>query len=286
MVLQTPLTVIDSQLQVIGFNAFFNDLENIDQVEASLYRGEPLSNSTLLSSDHVAQCKRCINRILSANKLATQQVSVILVGTANELVDAAIKELQLTFQYESDLTDALQRSELIIKTDNVAVMIISAALPTDIKNVETSTISFDNEFEGYAKLQGAACLLLCSESFAQNNNSVVYSKINSVASGAIENIESVIETALTSAGINANNKITTLEVSASSDNSLNNIEQQALINSYNNVYSQGNKFEEDQLERDNHRLSTALSCQKSALGENGALSELMSVIYSIISYNF
>ena len=279
MALQNPLSVsldiMDTPLKVIGFNAIFNDLENIDQVEANLYRGLPLTNSTLLTADYSDLCKQCANLVIQANNLSAQQIAVVVVDNNSQVIEAA-KQAHFSYEHVDHLAQALHRSSQIIKTEDVAVLIICASLPTQINNIDKSTISFDSEFESYATLQGAACLLLCAESFVKTNNSIVYSTINNVVSGEPSDIETVIEASLKGAAVNSTNKVNTLEVSASADNAINSLEQQALINTYNKIYADPNAHNKS-------ALSTAISCHKSVLGDCALLSEIMGLIHSIIS---
>jgi len=271
MPLASSLQVINSSLAVIGFNAIFNDLDNIDQVEACLYRGEVLMDSLALQLSYSDLCKRCANLVVEKNNLTAKQIAVIVVQQnlgSDHIIEGA-EQAHFSYQRVSDVTQALQLSEQIIAAHDVAVLIISAALPDEINNTNNATISFDTDFENYAQLQGAACLLLSNESFVKANNSVCYGTINNVTTGAHSDINNIIQTSLTATAITAKD-ICSLEVTASADNHLNELEQQSLLNSY----SQSAGFE---------TCTTAISCQKSVLGENEAVSELMGLIYSVIS---
>ena len=143
-------------------------------------------------------------------------------------------------------------------------MILSASIANDINNVTHASISFDADFNAYAQLQGVACLLLCNENFAQQHNSVCYANIECLVTGKHGDIDSIINTALSDIAIA---DINSLEVSACADPHLNALEQNALLNAYTNA----------------NKLTTALSCQKSVLGDNGCLSDLMSLIHSVIA---
>ncbi|GLS91008.1 hypothetical protein GCM10007916_20760 [Psychromonas marina] len=271
MPLASSLQVMNSSLAVIGFNAIFNDLDNIDQVEACLYRGEVLTDSLALQLSYSDLCKRCANLVVEKNNLTAKQIAVIVVqqNLGSDYIIEGADQAHFSYQRVSDLTQALQLSEQILAAENVAVLIISAALPDEINNTNNATISFDTDFAGYAQLQGAACLLLSSESFVKANNSVRYATINNVTTGAHSDINNIIQTSLTATAITAKD-ICSLEVTASADNYLNELEQQSLLNSY----SQSADFE---------TCTTAISCQKSVLGENETVSELMGLIYSVIS---
>ena len=283
MVAQSPLQLIESPLAVIGFNAIFNDLENIDQVEASLYRGESLTASSPITASFSDLCKQCANRVLESNNLTAKQIAVIVVNAnssnannsevAKELIEGAVEGSEHAhFSYETvtHLAEALICSEQIIKNNpHIAVLIITASLDTKTNNVSKATISFDEGFDGYASLQGAACLLLSSEFFVQENNSVCYSTITNVTTGEHADIEAIIAQSLKSTLLSGE-EINALEVSACINNQLNELEQKALIKAYS-AFNGGKK------------LTTAISCQKSVLGDNGALSELMGLIHTVIS---
>ena len=123
---QSTLKVIESPLAVIGFNALFNGLANIDQVEASLYRGEPLTGANLLTASYSDLCKRCTNVVVEANNLTAQQIAVVVVDAVNksaELIEGAALA-HFSYEHVAQLSDALQRAQQIINSDDVAVLII------------------------------------------------------------------------------------------------------------------------------------------------------------------
>ncbi|MEI6897597.1 MAG: PfaB family protein [Psychromonas sp.] len=260
------LQVIDTKLAVIGFNAIFNGLNNIDEVEASLYRGLPLSSTERLSDSETELIEKCVIPVLQANNLRAQQVALLVV---NDAVKTNISDGYLSQQSVSHLGEALHCAELMIKSENIAVLIVSASLPTQINNVSHATISFDESFRDYARLQGAACLLLTSESFVTQHNSVRYATINHISRGEQSEIDDIIDSAL-NAPASVGRAINALEVSACVNAPLNLLEQQALMKSYGRINGQ-------------KTLTTAISCQKSVLGDNGVLSQLMSLIHSVIS---
>lgn len=244
------LQVMESPLGVIGFNAVFNALNNIDEVEACLYQGLPLHATKRLNLSEQALVEQCITPVLQANNLSVEQVALLTVGD-NDVIS---------------LSDALFKAASLIAAENIAVLIVCTHLPEQINHVTRASISFDESFSAYAQLQGGGCLLLSSASFARQHNSVVYANIEHISHGPLDKIETIIDSALTAAG----REINALEVSACQAPWLNEIEQQALINSYDRA--QGAK-----------KLTTAISCQKSVLGDNGLLSALMGLIHSVIS---
>jgi len=270
MVSDFSLNKIESPLVVIGFNAIFNDLNNIDQVEASLYRGESLTESSPIKANFSELCKQCANLVVESNNLTAQQIAVIVINDNNNEVIEGAEQAHFSYETVTHLNDALTRSEQIINSEtDVAVLIISASLLSETNNVSQASISFDASFTGYSSLQGAACLLLSSEFFAQKNSSVIYSTITNVFSGAHGDIETIIEQSLKSASLSSE-EVSSLEVSACVNNQLSVVEQKALIK----AYSASSGFK---------KLTTAISCQKSVLGDNGTLSELMGLIHSVIS---
>ncbi|WP_022941397.1 PfaB family protein [Psychromonas hadalis] len=252
--------VINQPLDVIGFNAIFNDLDNIDQVESALYRGEVLTASSALTHSYAELCKKCVNLVVEANNLTAKQIAVLIVGDNASAIEGA----HFSVETVNSISDAFNRAEQITKQSDIAVLIISASLPESIVNSEKSTISFDAGFESYAQLQGVACLLVASKVFVHANNSVCYATIDNMVTGS--DAQAVIAHSLQHAGLRAS-EITTLEVSACADAVLNQQEQQALLNAYTN----------------DKTLTTAISCHKSVLGENGRLSELMAIIHSVIA---
>ncbi|PKF61151.1 PfaB family protein [Psychromonas sp. psych-6C06] len=260
-------------LSVIGFNAIYNDLHSIDHVEASLYYGDALSNSTPLTGSYSELCKRCATPVLLANQLSAKQVAVLVVQE-KESVEQTEGATQAHFSYESvhSLSDALLRSEQIICCDDVAVLIISASLNTAVTNVDNASISFDSSFNGYASLQGSSCLLLSSAKFAQQQQSYVYASINNSCTSTHANMATVIKDSLNKAGLTGD-QISGVEVSSCINKQLCDFEQQALLTAYS--------------ESCNHTpcktLTTAVSCHKSVLGEAGMVSQLMGLIHTVIA---
>ena len=264
MALAPTFTMLTSPISVIGFNAIFNDLDDIDQVEASLYRGEPLTISRPISDSYSDLCKRCASLVVKTNNLLTKQLAVIVVSdNPSEVIEGA-ECTYFSYEQLNHLNDALKRSDEIISTNDVAVLVISANLSNSVVNTQKSTIRFDAEYTDYAHLQGAGCLLLANESFVQKNSCECYATIKRIVTGDLSDIEAIIDSALDDL---LPTDITSLEVSACADRALNILEQKALLTTY----------------KCDKKLTTAISCQKSVLGENGVLSELMGLIHSVIS---
>jgi len=277
MPLPATIQTSHSALAVIGFNALFNDLADIDQVEASLYRGAPLTNNTPLAPHDAVQ--RCLNLVLNANTLNLNQIALIVVGDALSYEPSVIadRDRYASYQQEAQLSEALLCSAQLSQ-QSLAVLIVSASLPTDVLNHGSATISFEQHFEAYAQLQGVACLLLCSDDFAKQHHSVYYGRLEGIASGRHDNdltqLQAIIAKVINTNTLSETHKITTLEVSSCADTALNQLEQQALINSYQHLYAQVGGEQ---------TLTTAISCHKSVLGENGVLSQLMGLIHALIA---
>jgi PfaB family protein len=271
------LQVINSTLQVIGINAVFNVADNIvdsllcdiDNVENYLYRGERLKAGGI--DQHAKQLSnKCTDVVLNANNLTRQQVALISIDKTE--TDAS--ESYVSINQVKHLSDALILSQQIITKTNVPVLIISSSSTlanNDSSNKESNkaTISFDNAFESYHSLQGAGCVLLCSKAYARAHHSALYASIDKVSTGSQDHINEVINAALADIDLAS---INILEVSAHANSELSLLEQQAILSAYC-----GDKNDADK------KLTTAISCQKSVLGENGCLSELMGLMHSVIS---
>ena len=112
------LHAFNTPLSVIGFNAIFNDLDNIDQVEASLYRGDALTASRPLEGSYSDLCQRCANLVFEINHLTAKQVAVIVVNDDAESLSQIIEgaeQAHFSYQHVAHVNDALQRSHDIIK---------------------------------------------------------------------------------------------------------------------------------------------------------------------------
>ena len=270
------LQVIESPLKVIGFNAVFNSidtaLQDIDQVETCLYRGEAVNSEItkpFTKNEAFTAYKNCIDLVLTANNLLLPQVVVVFITEHDDVEQAdRLNEFANTLDVEQLQVKSLSEALLItqqLSTDQPVLIFSASLVNVDLATKQqSSTMSFDRAFEAYTSLEGVACILLCSEHYADTNNCVLYASIDKVCTGDHQQIDSVINSAL--AGIDVTH-INTLEVTASAQADLISLEQAALLKAYSNQ----------------KQLQTAISCQKSVLGENGCLSQLLSLIHSVIS---
>lgn len=278
---------LNAKLTVIGLDAQFAGLDNIDYVESALYKGDLHKAdlhrldgqnvaALLRQSDYASLCTGSAARVLAANKLTAQQVAVIIISDCGERFADAEQQYFSCIKVDN-LGAALIQSEKLISEFNVAVLIIAANTDADssIKQ-DKASISFADDFSGYAQHNGVVCLLLSSLDFAEVHSCHRYATVHSVAcSGNTEgqmvangdsegNMVEAIEHSLR-AGQLSPNMISSVEVSALSAPKLCAVETEALLS----AYSHGQK------------LTTAISCSKSVLGENGCLSQLLGLLNSV-----
>jgi PfaB family protein len=265
----------NSKLAIIGIDAQFEGLDNIDYVESALYKGDlhkgdmykafrhRLDGQDVGQSDYSTLCAESAARVVAANKLTVQQVAVIIISDADESFAAA--------EYFScikvnNLGAALIQSEKLISEFNIAVLIIAANLSADpsIKQ-DQATISFADDFSGYGQHNGVVCLLLSGLDFAAAHGCYSYATLHSAACGGdTDKMFDTIARSLRAAKVSTE-MISSVEVSALSDPALCALETEALLA----AYSRGQK------------LNTAISCSKSVLGENGSLSQLLGLLNSV-----
>ncbi|PKH01223.1 PfaB family protein [Psychromonas sp. MB-3u-54] len=279
------LDSLNNQLAIIGIDAQFEGLPDIDYVESALYKGEVYKGDThkaclhrvdgqdldplLEQSDYSTLCKDSAARVVAANKLSAQQVAVIIVSDAGEPF-AAVEQEYFSCSTVNNLGAALIRSEKLIVEFNVAVLIIAAKSNADpnIKQDQAS-ISFNDDFSGYAQHNGVVSILLSAADFAAAHGCYRYATLHSAACSADTlntegEMRATIERSLRAAKVSTG-MIDSVEVSALSDPALCILETKALLS----AYSHGQK------------LSTAISCSKSVLGENKSLSQLLGLLNSV-----
>jgi PfaB family protein len=281
---------LNRQLAIIGIDAQFEGLPNIDYVESALYKGELHKGEVykadthkaclhrvegqdldplLEQSDYSTLCEASAARVVTANKLSAQQVAVIIVSSPGERFAVTLPEY-FSCSTVNNLGAALTCSEKLIVEFNVAVLIIAAKANADpnIKQDQAS-ISFNDDFSGYAQHNGVVSVLLSAAYFAAAHGCYRYATLHSAACSAnVLNTEgemrATIERSLRAAKVSTA-MISSVEVSALSDPALSTLETKALLS----TYSHGQK------------LSTAISCSKSVLGENNALSQLLGLLSSV-----
>ncbi|MFT6924801.1 MAG: PfaB family protein [Psychromonas sp.] len=280
MVINSKTAGLNSKLAVIGIDAQFAGLDNIDYVESALYKGE-LHKGDLhridgkpvnpLFADYSSLCAASAARVVAANNLCLKEVAVINLDDT----DKSFSDGEYFSVVKADnLGAALIQSEKLIAEFNVAVLIIAANVAADSSRQQhKASISFDNDFSGYAQHNGVVCLLLSSVDFALTHGCHRYATLHSAAFSAdnkepmvASQLSETVEDSLRAAKLSAR-MIDSLEVSALCDPKLCDLETDALLSAY----------------RHEEKLSTAISCSKSVLGENGCLSQLLGLLNSVFT---
>ncbi|WP_372882053.1 PfaB family protein [Psychromonas sp.] len=259
---------LNSRLSIIGLDAQFDGLSNIDRVEAALYKGglhlrERQDKDTRLEqSEYVSLCLSSADRVLTANKLARKLVAVIHIKDAGGVLHTdGLDYFSVT--RVADLGAALKLAEQLITEFNIAVLLVAAKSDSARDAIQDkASISFADDFNGYGNNNGVVSLLLSSREFAAAQGCYTYSYLHAAASS--DNCgqpSKVIKQALQSAGVTAE-MINSVEVSALAESQLSELESAALFAGYADVPA----------------LNTAISCCKSVLGENGSLSQLLGLL--------
>ncbi|WP_019615821.1 PfaB family protein [Psychromonas ossibalaenae] len=264
----TDFKCIKTKLALIGFDVQLDGLTDVDQFEAALYRGE-VFNAAASLQQHYSNAdlyKLSADRVLQVNKLNRSQTAVIMI--TDQKHSAPEQHNYFSSHTVCSLADALLLTEQIINQHNLAVLIQAADVRSQTELVQgKATISFAENFEAYGVNNGVSSVLVASESVAAANNSYIYATIDSlVSSSVLSDAQEVIKRSFVDCALNSAD-ISTVEVSASADPDLNNIEQLALLGAY----------------RCDKTLNTSISCAKSVLGENAVLSELLSLINTLFA---
>ena len=276
---------------IIGLDAQFENQhtvqDNIDSVERALYLGKNLGKSLVKSSvkDQGAtvestlelSCLAAVERMALANQVPYTDIKLIVLAQngSNQAkptidIDNAI--------VVSSLAKAMLQLDLFI-AQNALVALVGVNLAksftsnelaeNDLAAEPLATNSFDESFTGYQNCHGMAALLFASVSFAQSNNSYVYSWLKGFAVGdEVTNFTEVTEvtaSALDNAQVSAN-EVGLLEVSALADSKLAMAESSGLIASYAH-----------------EKLTTAVSCARSVTGEGEGFSQVFGLLRSVIA---
>ena len=276
---------------IIGLDAQFENQhtvqDNIDSVERALYLVINLGKSLVKSSvkDQGAtvestlelSCLAAVERMALANQVPYTDIKLIVLAQngSNQAkptidIDNAI--------VVSSLAKAMLQLDLFI-AQNALVALVGVNLAksftsnelaeNDLAAEPLATKSFDECFTGYQNCHGMAALLFASVSFAQSNNSYVYSWLNGFAVGdEVTNFTEVTEvtaSALDNAQVSAN-EVGLLEVSALADSKLAMAESSGLIASYAH-----------------EKLTTAVSCARSVTGEGEGFSQVFGLLRSVIA---
>ncbi|ALO34523.1 polyunsaturated fatty acid synthase PfaB [Colwellia sp. MT41] len=288
---------------IIGLDAQFENQftvqNNIDNVERALYLGKVQGKSLGKSLGKtqgqeqdkalLISVKASVERMALANKVNSADIKVIVLAenAASEMVDIDVDvDVDSAIVVSSFAQAMLQLDVLIGQHALVALVgvnlaeILSHALSAepeqqssagnDLAVEPVTTISFDETFTGYQHCHGIAAILFASISFAQSNNSYVYSWLKGFAVGdEVTNFTEVTEvtaSALDNAQVSAND-IGLLEVSALADNKLSLAESSGLIASYAHQ----------------KKLNTAVSCARSLTGEGAGFSQVFGLLRTIIA---
>lgn len=272
---------------IIGLDAQFENQhtiqDNIDCVERALYLGKGLGKSSVkgqgatVESPLELSCLAAVERMALANQVPYADIKVIV------LAQNATNQAKPTIDIDnavvvSSLAKAMLKiDELIGQNALVALVGVNLAksvtsnelAENDLAAEPLATNSFDESFTGYQNCHGMAALLFASVSFAQSNNSYVYSWLKGFAVGdEVTNLTEVTEvtaSALDNAQVNAID-IGLLEVSALADSKLALAESGGLIASYAH-----------------EKLTTAVSCARSVTGEGESFSQVFGLLRSVIA---
>ncbi|AGH81295.1 polyunsaturated fatty acid synthase PfaB [Psychromonas sp. CNPT3] len=262
--------VIHLPLSVVGFASTFTGAPGIDNVATALYVGTRLTlpEGDMPVTDAAPAVLDLIDEVLRANALVSDQVVVLLIGTFSEPLSTLIKQQHVQTESTRTLTEALIRASAITKKGalNTRRVLIIAMSDIDEALDAPANISFSRDFSHYSKRQGAACVLLMNTQVALESACTCYATLDNMAWGSRDNIENIITTSLRHNDLNSRD-ICTLEVSACSQTSLRDAEQQGILQAYQHT----------------EKMHTAISCQKSVLGDNADLSQLMALMHSALA---
>ena len=279
---------------IIGLDAQFENQygfqTDIDRVERALYLGKVSGNNIHTSSGNSIVggrqtrsnqiCKNTIERMALANKVNAADIKVIVLAqSAVNQTNLAEKKKQLSDITNAVVVDSLAKAlqqidELIAQ--NIVVALVGLNLNQDVTRTisqrvsqrassavdDLSTISFDEEFNGYKNCSGSAAMLFAPVGFVQSNNSYVYSWIKGFAVG--DDVDHVTASALDNAQVNVGD-IGLLEVSALAEHHA--IEAKGLFSNY----------------ASRQTLTTAVSCARSVTGEGEGFSQVLGLLRTVIA---
>jgi PfaB family protein len=288
---------------IIGLDAQFankSDFQpDIDRVERALYLGKEKGKQHANAQGNeqankapseitLSDCKKAVARMAFANQVNSSDIKVVLVTQNTDIDNATARSANIdNVLVVSSLAKALVQIDSLIAQNNLVALVgvhlagnladnLTESLvdnfATDNELSAPATISFDQHFSGYQPCYGIAALLFSSTSFAQANNSYIYSGLKGFAvgdgtgDGTGDNIHLTTQSALQNAGVNSVD-IGLVEVSALADNKLALSESTALIASYAN---------ED-------KLTTAITCARSVTGEGKGFSQVLGLLRTVIA---
>ncbi|KGJ96019.1 PfaB family protein [Colwellia psychrerythraea] len=269
---------------IIGLDAQFENQHtvqnNIDSVERALYlgKGKGKEQTTALESTLELSCIAAVERMALANQVPYTDIKVIVLAQNGSNQAKPTIDVENVVVVSSLAKAMLQIDELIGQNALVALVGINLTksftsnelAENDLAADTLATNSFDETFTGYQHCHGMAALLFSSVSFAQSNNSYVYSWLKGFAVGdEVINFTEVTEVtalALDNAQVNAID-IGLLEVTALADSKLAMVESTGLIASYSHK----------------EKLTTAVSCARSVTGEGEGFSQVFGLLRSVIA---
>ncbi len=269
------MTMSNYNSAIIGLDAQFinqNSVQqDIDRVERALYLGKEQGQSTSESHEQInsisgiatSDIQQAVARMALANQVSSADIKLVLVDQDNT-------NLLENVLVVNSLAQALQQVDLLL-ADNHLVALVGVNLAEQLASeseqlvqATQATISFDESFTAYQHCYGIAALLFSSSSFAQVNNSYVYSWVKSFAVG--DDIHTTTQSALQKANVKSCD-IGLVEVSGLSDKNFAVQESSALISSY---------------EHDD-KLSAAITCARSVTGEGKGFSQVLGLLRTVIA---
>lgn len=273
---------------IIGLDAQFvsqsSFQQDIDRVERALYLGKEQSNS--LANEQVVKtaseitlsdCQQAVSRMAAANQVNSSDIKLVLVAQNTDFdtstIDCTKSDNVLVV---NSLAKALVQIDLLVSQNNLVALVgvnldehLSGQSASESELSSPATISFDQNFNGYQACNGIAALLFSSVSFAQENNSYVYSWLKGFAvseGSSDDDIQATTQSALQNAEVKPLD-IGLIEVSALADDKLALAESAALIASYGQEEA----------------LTTAISCARSVTGEGKGFSQVLGLLRTVIA---
>ncbi|NRA62800.1 MAG: PfaB family protein, partial [Psychrobium sp.] len=271
-----------TQLAIIGMDAKFSGLDNIDQVERAFYQGKLIANQLSALIEQTPLSKQ-INQSLTI--LAQQvngdaaQLTLVLLGKGdNELLDSTLVDSSeinaKSVVTSANLADALAKIVTLTKKGEMVALIAVHQVRVYDKNsgnMSDGNMSFGADFSQYQPCSGLASLLFgannasTSSSASHSGAHYVYGVVKGFASGS--DIKNTARQAMINSGVTSSD-IALLEVSALGDATYSEQESHALMNAYN--------------EGSDNPLQTAISSARCISGEAGNLSQLLGLIKTVI----
>ncbi|MFT7005814.1 MAG: PfaB family protein [Colwellia sp.] len=280
---------------IIGLDAQFankSDFQpDIDRVERALYLGKEKGKEQANAQGNeeankapseitLSDYKKAVARMALANQVNSSDIKVVLVTQNADIDNATAGSANIdNVLVVSSLAKALVQIDSLIAQNNLVALVgvhladnltqsLVDNLATDNELSAPATISFDQNFSGYQPCYGIAALLLSSSSFAQANNSYIYSGLKgfAVGDGTGDDIHSTTQFALQNSDVNPL-EIGLVEVSALADNKFATAESTALIASYGNEET----------------LTTAITCARSVTGEGKGFSQVLGLLRTVIA---